>query len=201
MHKAMSWLIPAAVVVGLGYYVATRIGENTQRREAAAAQKAEARRQVEQMAGHWKANTTWEEVLTDGGLSRTSEVMSAELQRLWLGNPILFVGTLEDISQAADGSFQVIATHDGALTSLRIILSPISIRVMCPAAVGARLLEAHTQKGRMFPGVAVIAQIVSIAQERVVEAESDSSLAKVGVGTCLDAAYIGSERIWSRNDP
>jgi hypothetical protein len=200
MDKALSWLIPVAVLAALGYYVINRVSENTQKREAAVAQKVDARREIEQMADRWKASTTWEASLTGGGSTRISEVMSAELQQLWLGHPILFVGTLEDISQTPDGSFQVVAKHDGALTSQRLILSAITIRVVCPAAIGARLLKAHTEKGSMFPGVAVVVQIASISQERVAEAESDSSLVKVGIGICLDAAYIGSGRIWNRDD-
>lgn len=129
---------------------------------------------------------------------RTTPVLSAELQRLWIDRPsILFVGTLNDISRLPDGTFQLTLTHDGFISSkLLIMMSSFGLRVKCPETTGNALLAAHGREPiGLFSGVAVVARIDTVTQEM-----NGERVKRVGVGKCLEAVYLGTERIWKNSE-
>lgn len=191
------WAVAGLLVMLAVIFVINRASEAENKRLGEASKRAEQRAQVDGLAQRWRADKQWESKLAGPGGYRTSEVMSVELQRLWLGQPILFVGTLEDISKLRDGSYHVTAEHDGLISSQLFIMSSFGVRVACPEEVGKKLLDAHTKESfAMYSGVALVVQINEIIQERATEEDGTSSLTRIGIGKCFDAIYLGSNRIW-----
>lgn len=165
--------------------------------EIEAAWRSQKRAEVQALAQKWAADQGWEDVLAGPTGTRTEEVLSLELQRVWLGKPILFVGTLEDISKRSDGSYDLAATHDGLISSRHFILSSFGIRVSCPEHVVTQILKARANSNGMnFEGIAVVAEIEQVIQERLLDPEGETAVTRIGVGHCSDALYLGTERIW-----
>ncbi len=76
-------------------------------------------------------------------------------------------------------------------------MSSIKLRASCPESVGNELLGAYAKDSTgIFSGVAVVARITEVTQERTRTEDGTDSLKRVGIGTCLDALYIGPNRIW-----
>lgn len=191
------WAIALVVVLLVVAVIANRASDAKKEREAKAAHRAQQRAEVDGLAQRWGADKDWESKLAGPDGNRTSEVMSVELQNLWSGHPILFVGTLEDISQLPDGSYQVTATHDGLISSRLFIMSSFGLRVACPAATGNKLLDSHSRESfAIYSGVALVAQITDVIQEPVPDVDGATTLTRIGVGKCLDALYLGTNRIW-----
>lgn len=165
--------------------------------EIEAAWRSQMRTEVQALAQKWDADQGWEDMLAGSRGTGIDEVLSVELQRVWLGNPILFVGTLEDISKRSDGSYDLAVTHDGLISSRQFILSSFGIRVSCPEHVVTRILKARANSNGMnFEGIAVVAEIEQVIQERLLDPEGETAVTRIGVGRCSDALYLGTERIW-----
>ena len=188
------WLIALAVLLLVGAFVANSVRENQIKREAKAAWRSQMRDEVHSLARKWNANQGWEKQLAGPDGNRIADVMSAELQRLWSGDsPILFVGTLEDISKQPDGSFELLVTHDGLISSRLFIMSSIQLRAACPESVGNRILAAHTKDSTgFFPGVAVVARITDVAQESTRATSQSSGHLQAAPFRCRSRAHLAS---------
>ena len=188
------WLIALAVLLLVGAFVANSVRENQIKREAKAAWRSQMRDEVHSLARKWNVNQGWEKQLAGPDGNRIADVMSAELQRLWSGDsPILFVGTLEDISKQPDGSFELLVTHDGLISSRLFIMSSIQLRAACPESVGNRILAAHTKDSTgFFPGVAVVARITDVAQESTRATSQSSGHLQAAPFRCRFRAHLAS---------
>lgn len=186
-------VVALAVVLLFGLIVTNGLKEAASKSGAEAARRSEKRSEVQALAMKWEADQEWEQRLAGAHGNRITQVLSAELQRLWIDRPsILFIGTLEDISRLPDGSFQLTLTHDGLMSSKLLIMSSFGIRVRCSETIGIALLTAHEkERVGLYSGVAVVAHIENVVQEG-----SGDDTKRIGVGKCLEALYLGTTRIW-----
>lgn len=190
-------ILCVGIVIGAIAWWQVRV--ESERKKVAEEQKRQAlKASVLDMAANVDALTDWERTLTGGERFKTSPVLTAELQKLWLNNrPILFVGYIEDIIANEDGTYQMQVGH-GFNTSFIFLGNDIKVNLRCPGKIVAPIIEASKRNiiGELGAGVAVTGTIERIASAVGKDSEGNSTSILTGYGGCLDAIYLGEEVLW-----
>jgi hypothetical protein len=135
------------------------------------------------------AKVAWAKELAGKESVRISPIMSAELQHVWLtGTPILFVGTLRDISQNADGSYQVQLQYDMVSEEYLFLSTEILLNARCAAEQTAPLLKMAKDPSRLgvLADAAVVGTVSSISSNQVRDSEGEEITQLSGIATCLE---------------
>ena len=171
---------------------------NEQKQQAAAREDGKKRiaAAVYAMAKADHADTTWQAKLSDDQGNRISPVMTIELQREWLApHPILFVGTVDDISQV-NKQYRIRLSH-GFNTRYRFLGSSLQLDLACPTNEIEPIIEAAKSSHSDFLdlGVAVTANISRIVTTTNQLAGGESEPLHIGYGDCVSLYFIGRETL------
>jgi hypothetical protein len=190
------------VVLALGYW-AHNSWEKSQakgRREAATAAEASALNvEVLRRANSVNAVIDWPDHLAAGQAMRISPVLTIELQDLWLaGRPILFVGKVDDVARTAVNRYTIKATYGGLERSHDFTSSDLRIIVDCDSQLADPIVRALTKPDdySIDADVAIVARIEQVTQKPAGDSEENSKSTLTGLGSCVDALYLGEAIAW-----
>ena len=199
MKRASRILLTLVVLFGLGWlYSIYRGNEKKATQQEAGAQRQHAlATAVATMASRFVATTDWAANLAGTKLTRTSPILTAELQELWTpDHPILFVARVRDIVRNPDMSYQLELDYDFLRDQHMLVGTELRLSLRCPNSLAQPLLAAMKSHTRSISDaeVAAIAVVESIASSS--ERDSEGTVASIltGVGRCLDLQYL-SERL------
>ena len=191
--KKLAWIVPLVIVAA---YLWNDYQDNEEKKAKLAAERRVIQESVHNLASRSGAVTDWEEKLSGEEGIRLDPVLTAELQQLWIGSqPILFIGTIEDISVLSKEEYVISIIHDEMLSSYIFVSNPLGLRLRCHKELAEPLLRnIQKDKDALFKGVAIIARIDSISTERyVANEEGGTENAKIGHGECIDVLYLGDK--------
>jgi hypothetical protein len=169
-------------------------------KERQAIQQAKRQAQLEsvtKMAINANAITNWPERLSNEKRTRTSPVMTSELQQLWLvDRPILFIGKIRDAARNPDGTYQINIHQESFDGPVHFLQNEFRLSLRCHSTLVAGIIE--TMKTRkhdtLWPDIAVAAAIERV--ERSIENSMDdrSSAIQLGIGKCVEVLQL-TERL------
>jgi len=194
--KAKTWLtwIAIVAVVAFAFF-------HSQQKKAAAKAKKEANRAavvktVRSMAERYGADSRWMYELVKGHdkLMRFSDVLSIELERLWVTqHPIVFTGLVEDITRGGvGGGYQVVTLKHTELNPKYMIVTPLVLRLEVRDAAKLAELErlARDEDFEFFGSIAFVAKIEKVESSARPGEDGEYETVRVGVGTLIDFTII-----------
>lgn len=193
-------LIIIAVVIG-GYFTNSYM-ENKAKREA---EVAEAKRieqatksAVAQMVSQAGAVDDWEVRLSKGERFRFEQILTVELERLWLQNrPILFIGSIKDIA-THDQSHYTVSVERSLFGSFEYMFgTELQLSLLSRKERMDSFLKKHPDLFKDYGfnnGVAVVARINAIRTMYVPGEEGGRVEVKIGDGELVDIMYTGDVR-------
>lgn len=198
--KKFVWVI-IVLLVG-GYFVNSYIENKAKRKaEQEKEQRVEQtlRSSVEKMVSRTNSISEWESSLSKGETYRLSPILTVELEKLWLsGRPILFVGTIKDISTYDKIRYTVLFERN-LLSSLNNMFSTeLQLSLLVPKKKIDAFLKNHPKlfKGVGFNnGSVVIAKVKSIKTDYYIGNEGVREEIKIGQGELIDILFIGGVRL------
>lgn len=173
-------------------YVASQQREDL-RKEAQAAQIEENRAVARDLAARYSANYKWYQVLDRKGDPLRLQVMQADLEEQWLGDkPIVFIGTIDDYRNTADGRYQVTVKPD--LFSIGLRLYDVGLDVTAPKELIRNFVSANPKAlsgpfSSVDGSVVVIAKISSV-EKRFEGSGDDAGEVRYGMGELLDIKFL-----------
>ena len=122
-------------------------------------------------------------------------ILSVELERVWINNgPILFWGSLEDISTLDENHYEVVFKRSRSASRASRFRTELRLSLRA----GKSLIDSFMQSNPDFPehyrfnnGVAVVARIDEIYSNHVADPECGITDIKTGGGELLDLIYTG----------
>lgn len=197
MKSAPRTIFTLALLFGLGFWGYSMRLDNA--KDAAQREERNQRQQalatlVATMASRFGASTDWAAKLTGTEHTRSSPILTAELQELWATDrPILFVARVRDIVRNQDASFQLELDYD-VLRDRRMLVVGTELRLSlrCPTSLTQPLLNAMKSHPRstVYADVATIAVVDSIASTSERDAEGNAESILTGSGRCVDVQYL-----------
>ncbi len=194
--QAKTWLtwIAIVAVVAFAFF-------HSQQKKAAAKAKKEANRAavvktVRSMAERYGADSRWMYELVKGHdkLMRFSDVLSIELERLWVTqHPIVFTGLVEDITRGGvGGGYQVVTLKHTELNPKYMIVTPLVLRLEVRDAAKLAELErlARDEDFEFFGSIAFVAKIEKVESSARPGEDGEYETVRVGVGTLIDFTII-----------
>jgi hypothetical protein len=191
-------LVGIAIVLALGVFAVNSHLEKKSKREA---QKAEALRiqqetktAIEQVSSRHNAVSDWEKRLSRGESFRLSRILTIELEQLWRGEqPILFIGSIRDVSSAGADAYQILVekslfnTYYMFSTELRLFLNAPKTTIDSFLQKYPMLLTSDGFNN----GIAVIAKVHTIRTSDERDKDGELVEVKTGHGNLLDLVYVG----------
>jgi hypothetical protein len=164
---------------------AERVAERVRQNEAT-------RNAVTQLAARTGAVTDWEAVLSQAERVRLGTLLSIEVERVWVvGKPILFVGSVKDVSSAGPAAYRVIFEKSMLGTDYHFS-TILRLSLTAPKGVIDDLLEKHPDVAGLLPdGVAVVARVNSVTGEEKGRGDERADY-RIGHGELVDLLFIGS---------
>lgn len=158
--------------------------------------------QIENSVSAYNATVGWEKELVDSTGYRSGSIFTIELEDIWLtDNPLLFYGTIEDISTINNGEALVEFDIDTYSQNDVFLHSDLNLHLTTDLETARQFLESYskTRNGILRQRyVAIIATISSVDNKKMLYAEEDyddiyieDSDIKIGKGRILDMVYIG----------
>jgi len=187
-------LVVLAIVAYLVNGYLERIALEKADRERRESIERSVRASVSKMVSQYDALSDWQEKLSQTKSLKTDKILSIDLERLWLiERPILFVGSIQDISTMDGQFYRVRMKSYRPGDSGRLSLAQLGLELKCAQTMLDSFMEAYPNllAGPAFPnGVAVIAKIAEI-KTRAGSGEESKDELRIGVGDCLDMTYTG----------
>lgn len=190
------YIVPVLLALALSYCgyttwqdIQERKGKSESRTAIAEAKESALNAEISRRAALHNAFVDWPTRLAGDESIRISKVLTAEVQELWMaGQPILFVGQLDDISHAAAGFYLVNATYDGLGTKPMFLAADLRVSVECTEQLAASIVASHrnTDQFSITPDIALVVQIYRVTQLTNEDSDGISSSVITGFGTCLD---------------
>ena len=164
---------------------------------AAALKKTQIREQLQADVSSLQESTG----ATDGWLSelvgeeniRINEVLTYELQKLWVGDaPILFEGTIIDIESISDMEYQItikmaLPNHSGL-----IIVSPLYLRLNSKKIEIDNILKSNPEVVGLLSSTKKVVVAASVSKIEKYDNLDQEAIGKVGIGELLGVVYVGS---------
>jgi len=191
--------LAALVMAYLGYTSWEKSQEEEGRQVAAEAQAAALKADVLRRATSVNALIDWPTRLASGQPSRLSPVLTAEIQNLWLaGQPILFVGKVDDVARSDTGNYTVKATYEGLAQSHLFISTDFRVTLECPEQLATAIIQALRKPDSFSiePDVALVARIDQVTQTTDKDLDGNSMSILTGVGKCVDAVPLTGAMKW-----
>jgi hypothetical protein len=188
--KVVGYAILLAVFSSAAYW----IYDTRSNRKARELETAETKSAVEQLSSRYNAVADWEMQLSNGKADRSSSILSFELERIWLRDrPVLFVGSIKDISTNSDDTYQVTVSKSGfKLESDFETVLRLSLRAP-KATIDIFLKQNPDLLSSEFPksGIAVVAKITNVSATDMLRAGGELLEIKTGHGQLLGLVYSG----------
>jgi hypothetical protein len=190
-------LVGIAIVLALGVFAVSSHLEKKSKREAQKAEtlriQQETKTAIGQVLSRHNAVSDWEKRLSRGESYRLSRILTIELEQLWQGEqPILFIGSIRDISSAGADAYQILVekslfnTYYMFSTELRLFLNAPK------TTIDSFLQKYPTLLSHGFNnGIAVIAKVHTISTSDERDKDGESVEVKTGHGNLLDLVYVG----------
>jgi hypothetical protein len=193
--KRTALVIVALIAIGfvVRWYFDLKAEEEIQRIEQER-RKEEVKLDVTNMVLRAKANSTWPHELCLGEGFRYERVLTVELERCWLaGQPILFVGTINDIASEADTLYRLSLGMSLLWAGGCFTMTELQLQLFTPKHLIDTLLNNHPDLlgAAGFSGIAVVAQIDTVRTEYILGDGGDRATIKVGEGKLLAFVYTG----------
>ena len=144
------------------------------------------------------ADVTWISKLCDSDSVRLENIMTIELEELWLSsNPILFYGKVSDIKTVNSEFYEIIIDREWFAFDDFIIQQILQLKLKSPKTIIDSFLIKNPQFIRSWnKEVAVVSTIKSIDTEWYITKEDTKSEIKIGLGELLEIVSISNP-----NDP
>ena len=198
--KKIAWII-VLLLVG-SYFVNSYIEDKAKRKvERDEKQRIEQsiKSLVEEMVSRTNAFKDWESNLNKGKSYRFEPILTIELEKLWLlERPILFVGTIKDISTYDEKRYIVLFERDLLSRQINISETDLQLSLLAPKTKIDAFLEEHPKIFKKYSyknGIAVVAKVGSIKTNYVAGVEGERDEIKVGQGELIDLLFIGEVRL------
>ncbi len=191
-------LIWIVVAVALGVFAVNKLLDDRAKRDAQRAEthrvEQETKAAVSQMAAHSNAVTDWGKRLSKDESYRMSPVLTIELEQLWQGErPILFIGSIKDISSGVGGDYLVLVER-GLFTSDPMFATELRLSLRAPKALIESFLAKHPKlfaDSGFNNGVAVVAKVRAINTSDERGEDGERVEVKTGLGELLEIQYTG----------
>ena len=154
---------------------------------------------VEKMVLRTNSVSSWESNLNKGEAYRLSPILTVELEKLWLsGRPILFIGTIKDVSTYDKTRYTVIFERNVLHSLNNMFSTKLQLSLLVPKKKIDIFLKNHPKlfKGLSFNNSnAVIAKVKSIKTDYYIGNENIREEIKIGQGELIDILFIGGARL------
>jgi hypothetical protein len=195
--KKIIWII---LILAVGGFFVNLYMDRKAKREAKE-EEAERTKQtiklaVTKMVVQTNAIDDWEKSLTKGEQLRTDSILTVELEKVWLKNrPVLFVGSIKDISTKDQLNYSVLIERNLFVNSKYIIFNELQLSLLSNKELIDSFLIKYPNVVKGYGldnGIAVVAHINSIRTVSVSDGENTSHEIRVGDGELIDIAYTGN---------
>lgn len=193
--KIFPYIIWITVIISVVAYFGNNYLENKAKREAeqAEAEKTEqtTKAAVLQMVSRTNAVDDWASILSKDK-TRQDRILTVELERLWLQQPILFIGSIKDISTYNQSQYVLLLEMDFFSSIQYMFSSELQLSLVSDKKKIDLFLEKHPDSlNRWGNAVAVVARINSIKPSYVSGEEGELIEVKTGEGELIDILYTG----------
>jgi hypothetical protein len=189
------WIV-AVVAIGV-FFVNKLLDERTKRdvqRLETQRVELETKTGVSKMAMDTNAVIDWDKRLSKDENYRMSPVLTIELEQLWQGDrPILFIGSIKDISSGVGGDYLVVIER-GLFTSDPMFETELRLSLHAPKALIDPFLAKHPKlfaDSGFNNGVAVVAKVQAINTSDELREDDERVEVKTGLGELLEIQYTG----------
>lgn len=189
------WIV-AVVAIGV-FFVNKLLDERTKRdvqRLETQRVELETKTGVSKMAMDTNAVIGWDKRLSKDENYRMSPVLTIELEQLWQGDrPILFIGSIKDISSGVGGDYLVVIER-GLFTSDPMFETELRLSLHAPKALIDPFLAKHPKlfaDSGFNNGVAVVAKVQAINTSDELREDDERVEVKTGLGELLEIQYTG----------
>lgn len=150
----------------------------------------EAKKAVAELAKRSGATTDWEEKLSKGEVYRS--LLTYEVENVWVGQTILFIGNLKDIATASPDSYRLKFDKAGLVTD-HDFETGLGLSLTAPKNLIAPFLAKHPNLvgDDLFNGIAIVAKVNSVSSERKMKDDQQTDF-RIGHGELVDLLFIGS---------
>lgn len=191
-------LIWILVAVAIGVFFVNKLLDDRAKRDAQRAEthrvEQETKTVVSKMAADSNAVTDWDKRLGKDENYRMSPVLTIELEQLWQGDrPILFIGSIKDISSGVGGDYLVLMER-GLFTSDPMFSTELRLSLRAPKALIDPFLAKYPKlfaDSGFNNGVAVVAKVQAINTSDERGEDGERVEVKTGLGELLEIQYTG----------
>lgn len=191
-------LIWIVVAVAIGVFFVNKLLDDRAKRDAQRAERhrveQETKTVVSKMAADSNAVADWDKRLSKDENYRMSPVLTIELEQLWLGDrPILFIGSIKDISSGVGGDYLVLMER-GLFTSDPMFTTELRLSLHAPKALIDPFLAKHPKlfaDSGFNNGVAVVTKVQAINTSDERGEDGERVEVKTGLGELLGIQYTG----------
>lgn len=190
------YLVGLVLILGFGYWGYTWWQDHLAETKTAIASEARQQAQnqaIADMARSANAITDWPATLANNKTVRISPIMTAELQKLWLGDrPVLFIGSVHDVAINKDGTYQVTVEYNLIGAQFIFVENEMRVSLNCPESFGKQLIKTAkaAKSPRITADTAVVALIERIEKSTEKGDEGGTRTVYSGIGKCVDAMQL-----------
>ena len=197
-------LIWVVVAVAIGVFFVNKFLDDRAKSDSRSAEllrmEQETKAVVSKMAADSNAVTDWDKRLSKDEKYRMSPVLTIELEQLWQGDrPILFLGSIKDISSGVGGDYLVLMER-GLFTSDPMFATELRLSLRAPKALIDPYLAKYPKlfAGSDFNnGVAVVAKVQAINTSDERGEDGKRVEVKTGLGELIEIQYTGAVFFWN----
>jgi len=188
----MKRIIIILIVVAVGGYFTYAYfqgkAEEKAKQIAQIEKKREARNaSVAQMVSKYSAADDWMDKLHKGSTGEQTKILTMELENVWLINrPILFKGTIKDISTLDANNYLMTIEYDMSLKERKKFSTELALTLNSPKNMIDSFLRINPNASSGISSVAVIAKINKIETKYRKTEEGDEEEVRTGIGQCID---------------
>lgn len=196
------YLVGLFLLIGVGYWGYSSWQDRLVAEEEQTAREARIqalKRSVADMATKANAVTDWAATLAGDKRTRRGPIMTAELQKLWLGDrPVLFVGNVRDVAMNKDGTYRVTVEYNSIRARHLFLENEIRVSLGCPESFARQLIQrVKTDKGlRNSSDTAIVAVIERVETSTEKGTDGDTMTVLTGVGKCVNAMQLTEHVSW-----
>lgn len=191
-------LIWIVAVVAIGVFFMNKLLDERTKRDVQRLEtqrvELETKTVVSKMAKDSNAVIDWDKRLSKDESYRMSPVLTIELEQLWQGDrPILFIGSIKDISSGVGGDYLVVIER-GLFTSDPMFETELRLSLHAPKALIDPFLAKHPKlfaDSGFNNGVAVVAKVQAINTSDELREDDERVEVKTGLGELLEIQYTG----------
>lgn len=196
--KRIVWII--IIIAVIGYFISNYL-EDQAKKKADEAEKERielaTKDAVSKMVQQHNASSDWQDKLTRGERIRREKILSIELENLWIPQPILFIGSIQDVSTLDDENYRLEIERDILHNLSHYYFTELKLELSCNKKIFDDLMKENKKLFTDFGfsnGVAFIADISQVKSDFYIDEEGNKKEVRIGIGKCIDLIYIGRVR-------